>query len=366
MPYEIDFIGVNKETTKDATAICMRWKNQDGSYTVGVFDGGFTEYGEQMKMILDQYYFDGVEGGHIDFVICSHPDQDHVVGLKTILKNFDVDALYVNRPWQHIDAIYERVKDGRITKKSLEERLREKYSDLVDLEETANERGVPIYDVFEGDVIEGKLTVLSPSKNFYLDLLAESRKTPVMESSAQDSILHHLRMIAEKAINFIKETWGKDSLKENVTTTPENETSTVILGDMDDEYFLLTGDAGIRGLRCAIDYADSIGSSLKENVTFYEIPHHGGRHNVSPSILNDLLGEIVEEDATTSKIAFTCTGKGTNHPRQMVVNAFVRRGVKVYTTNGETIHHKHGDMPAREGWTALTTLSFQEEVEDWD
>ena len=43
MPYEIDFIGLNKET-KDATAICMRWKNWDGSYTVGVFDGGFTEW----------------------------------------------------------------------------------------------------------------------------------------------------------------------------------------------------------------------------------------------------------------------------------------------------------------------------------
>lgn len=365
MPYEIDFIGLDKET-KDATAICMRWKNWDGSYTVGVFDGGFTEYGEQLKKIMDQYYFGGFEGGHIDFVICSHPHKDHVLGLKTILENFDVDALYMNRPWQHIDALYERVKDGRITPKSLEERLKEKYSDIADLEDTANEQGIPIYDVFEGDVIEGRLTVLSPSVDFYLDLLAESRKTPVMESAAQDGILHSLRMLAEKAINFIKETWDKDSLKENVTTEPDNETSTVILGDMEEEYFLLTGDVGIRGLRCAIDYADSIGSNIQENVTFYEVPHHGGRSNVSPSILDELLGEIVEEGTTTSKIAFTCTGKGTDHPRQMVVNAFVRRGVKVYTTEGQTIHHKRGDMPDREGWTSLTSLGFQEDVEDWN
>lgn len=234
------------------------------------------------------------------------------------------------------------------------------------MESTAIEQGVPIYDVFEGDVIEGRLTVLSPSEDFYLDLLAESRKTPVMESAAQDSFLHGLRTLAEKAINLIKESWGKDSLKENVTTEPDNETSTVILGEMEDEYFLLTSDVGIRGLRCAIDYADSFGGSLRENVTFYEIPHHGGCHNVSPSILNDLLGEIVEEGTTASKIAFTCTGKDTNHPRQMVVNAFVRRGVKVYTTNGQTIHHQRGDMPDREGWTSLTTLGFQEDVEDWN
>ena len=365
MPYEIDFIGLNKET-KDATAICMRWKNWDGSYTVGVFDGGFTEYGEQMKKIMDQYYFDGVEGGHIDFVICSHPHKDHVPGLKTILENFDVDALYVNRPWQHIDALYERVKDGRITKKSLEERLREEYSDLADLENTAIEQGVPIYDVFEGDVIEGKLTVLSPSEDFYLDLLAESRKTPVMESAAQDSLLHSLHALAEKAVNFIKETWGKDALKENVTTEPDNETSTVILGAMEEEYFLLTGDVGIRGLRCAIDYADSVNINLQDNVTVIEIPHHGGRHNVSPSILNDLVGEIVEKGTTTSKSAYACTGKGTDHPRQMVVNAFIRRGVKVYTTDGQTIHHKRGKMPNREGWTPVTNLDFKEDVEDWN
>ena len=365
MPYEIDFIGLDKET-KDATAICMRWKNWDDSYTVGVFDGGFTEYGEQLKKIMDQYYFDGSEGGHIDFVICSHPHKDHVLGLKTILENFDVEALYMNRPWQHIDALYERVKDGRITKKSLEERLKGKYSDIADLEDTAIAQGIPIYDVFEGDVIEGRLTVLSPSEDFYLDLLAESHKTPAMEGAAQDSIFYSLRILAEKAINFIKETWDKDSLKEKVSTEPDNETSTIILGDMEEEYFLLTGDVGIRGLRRAIDYADSIGRSIQEDVTFYEVPHHGGRRNVSPSILDEMLGEIVEEGTTPSKTAFVCAGKGTDHPRQMVVNAFVRRGVKVYTTKGQTIRHKCGDMPAREGWTSLTGLGFQEDVEDWN
>ena len=166
MPYEIDFIGVNKET-KDATAICMRWRNRDGGYTVGVFDGGFTEHGNQLKEILDQYYFGGIESGHIDFVICSHPHKDHVLGLKAILENFDVKALYVNRPWQHVDTLFERVKDGRITKKSLEERLRKKYSYIADLEDVAIAWGVPIYNIFEGDIIEKRLTVLSPSEEFY-------------------------------------------------------------------------------------------------------------------------------------------------------------------------------------------------------
>ena len=47
MAYEIDFIGVNSEkSTKDADAICMRWRSGvsfDGTatYKIGVVDGGF-------------------------------------------------------------------------------------------------------------------------------------------------------------------------------------------------------------------------------------------------------------------------------------------------------------------------------------
>ena len=364
MAYEIDFIGIDKES-KDATAICMRWKVSKENYIVGVFDGGLTDYGEAMKKHMDQYYFDGIERGHINFVICSHPHQDHVPGLKTILENFDVDALYMNRPWEHIEELFERVKDGRITKKSLEERLKNRYTYIADLELVANEQGIPIYDAFEGDIIEEKLTILSPNKEFYLDLLAESDKTPVMESATQDSIFHSVKILAEKVINFIKEAWDKDSLRENVVTEPDNETSTVVLGEMEDESFLLTGDVGIRGLRHAIDYADDVDKSLQTNVKLYEIPHHGGRHNVSPSILNDLLGEIVEKGTSPSKTAIVCTGKGTNHPKQMVVNAFWRRGVKVYNASGYTIRHHCGDMPSR-NWSSSVPVEFNEQVEDWN
>lgn len=49
----------------------------------------------------------------------------------------------------------------------------------------------------------------------------------------------------------------------------------------------------------------------------------------------------------------------------MVVNAFTRRGVKVYKTNGNTIHH-HMNMPDREGWSSLTKLNFEKKVEEWD
>lgn len=358
MAYELDFIGVNKKTD-DATAIGIRWKNPDGSYTVGVFDGGTADYGDVLKEHMKQYYFNGQDGGHIDFVICSHPHNDHASGLATILENFDVGRLYMNCPWDYVDELH--AKDGRITPESLERRLRKAYAKTDKLEQIARERGIEICSVFEGDVIEDKLTVLSPSKDFYLDMIAESGKTPDMESSG---LLHSAVQFVKEAIDYIAESWGIDSIRENVETEPDNETSTVILGEMDDETFMLTGDVGIKGLACAMDYADSIGKEVKKSVSMYEIPHHGGRYNVSPSILNRMLGGIVKQGETRGKTAIVCTGKDSDHPRRMVVNAFLRRGVKVYNASGYTIRHHRGDMPSR-GWPASEQLKFYDKVEEW-
>lgn len=358
MAYELDFIGVNKKTD-DATSIGIRWKNSDGSYTVGVFDGGTADYGETLKEHMKKYYFDGQDGGHIDFIICSHPHNDHASGLATILENFDVGKLYMNCPWDYVDELH--AKDGRITPESLERRLRKAYSKTDKLEQIAQEQGIQVQSIFEGDVIEEKLTVLSPSKDFYLDMIAESEKTPAMESA---SLIHSTVQFVKKVINYIAESWSVDSIRENVETEPDNETSTVILGEMDDESFMLTGDVGIKGLACAMDYADSIGKEIKENVSMYEIPHHGGRYNVSPSILNRMIGKIVKQGETRGKTAIVCTGKDSDHPRRMVVNAFLRRGVKVYSASGYTIRHHCGDMPSRD-WSASKQLEFYEKVEEW-
>ncbi|MDB8793195.1 MBL fold metallo-hydrolase [Romboutsia sp. 1001216sp1] len=359
MGYELEFIGVNEET-KDATSICVRWKKDDNYYVKGVFDGGFKKHGEQVVSHLNQYYLSD-ENDSIDFVICSHPHKDHSSGLKEILENVKVKTLYMNRPWVHIESLYDKVNDGRITKESLKKRLKESYTYISELESIAEEKNIPIFDIFQGDVIENKLTVLSPSKEFYLDLLVESNKTPLEEDR---SLIEFLESQFTKIISKIKESWSDEKLREDVETEPDNETSTVILGDMDKERFLLTGDAGIRALREAIDYSESISKSIKENVQIYEMPHHGGRHNVSPSILNDLLGDIVTEGELVNKKAFVCSGKNSDHPLQMVVNAFIRRGVKVYNASGNTIRHSR-DMDDRSGWTTAKNLAFNSDVEEW-
>ena len=361
MPYEIDFIGIN-ESSKDATAIAMRWKKSGNGYIVGIVDGGFQAHGEAMVNLLNTYYFADEEKKFIDFVICSHPHDDHIQGLKTVLENFTVKALYMNRPWKHIEKLCPYVRHHNMSPKELENHLRKNYASLADIEAMALEKNVQIHDIFQGMVIANRLVILSPSKAFYLEQLIESDKTPLKNDK---SSLELVIEAAQKVTNKLQETWTKEALREEVETEPDNETSTVIMGRMEEETFLLTGDVGIKGLREAINYADSCDTSLRDAVSVYEIPHHGGRHNVSPSILNVLLGEIVEEGVKTGKEAFTCTGKGSDHPLQMVVNAFQRRGVKVYKAAGNTVRHHRGNMPNR-GWAKVNEIPFHPWVEEWE
>lgn len=367
MNYELDFIGVNKET-KDADAIGIHWIEND-IHTIGVYDGGFAEHGNELKSIIEEFYFTD-DKKDIDFIICSHSDQDHVTGLKILLENNMVKTLYMNRPWLYIEELYEKVNDGRITKTSLEERLKKTYKFINDIENLAIEKGVEINEVFEGTVINDKITVLHPSKETYISLIVESNKTSFLEMSAQNITFRKVVFEAfsktiKKIYNWITETWNEESLREDVSTTSENETSVIIIGDMTDEKFLLVGDAGINALDAASNYYAEQFGSIKDDVNIYQIPHHGGRHNVNTTILNKLIGDVVEKDKVVSKTAFVCSGKNSDHPLKMVTNAFIRRGVNVYIASGHTINH-HKGISSRTGWTKSQKTAFSEKIEEWE
>lgn len=379
MAYEIDYIGVKADkATKDADAICLRWKtgialNGMPIYKVGVIDGGFEAHGNAMIAHMNQYYFDDAEGVKskekktIDFVVVTHPDQDHAIGLKQVLKAFDVKKIYMNRPWLYVDELFDKVNDGRITKQSLRERLRNNYETIADIENIAEENKIPIYEAFEGTYVENEILILSPEKQFYLDLLVESEKTPLQEQAAfnQDGLFGRIANAVKAYIVNKFEDWDIETLRENEETSAENETSVVLRGLVEGDGFLLTGDAGIRALNKALDYMEQIGEDVISEISFYQIPHHGGRHNVSPSLLDRMVGQRVKKGATRNKTAYASVAEGSDHPLKMVTNAYIRRGVSTYETNGNTICHHCGQMPKR-GWTQLKMIEFADYVEEWD
>ena len=114
-----------------------------------------------------------------------------------------------------------------------------------------------------------------------------------------------------------------------------------------------------------MDYFDSLCEDVKEYVQFYQVPHHGSRHNINPSTLNRMLGSKVAEEETRNKTAIASVSKNSDHPLKMVTNAYIRRGVTVYTNDGITFWHHKGDMPDRL-CDAATPISFSEKVEAYE
>ena len=136
--------------------------------------------------------------------------------------------------------------------------------------------------------------------------------------------------------------------------------------NFDNRGILLTGDAGNEALQKAYNFSNKeLKIDISNNLKFIQIPHHGSRRNVSPNILNKIIGEIGKVDKD-SIIAFVSAGKDdTNHPRRVVTNAFIRRGCKVIETKGRTTCHSL-NMSKRKGWTTATPTQFYDEVESYE
>lgn len=362
MNYEIDFIGVNEESSKDAAATCLRYYSQEfGRYVIIVYDGGFSAYGKAMVTLIKKYYTDE-EKPHIDIVICSHSDDDHASGLSEIFDACSVGHLIINRPWLYASELYQKISDERKTVASLERELKETYYYIAELETKALEQGTQIHEGFQGKMFsDTPLWILSPTRACFIQQVIESSKTPLQE----DASISFVKRAFESIRDTIKDYWNKDAIREGEATTPENETSIVIYGDMaEDGSFLLTGDAGVQALTEAADYADLMGISLS-SVKFHQIPHHGGRHNVSPSVLNRIVGSIQPSGTATHKTAFVSVAKNSDHPKKMVVNAYMRRGVKVFETRSSSKCHNRG-TPERNDYSTATPLEFSNDVESWE
>ena len=349
----------------NADATCFRYE-KDGKFINVVYDGGSKVLANKLIEHLEKFYFKNQYYPKIDYLICSRPDQDHASGLIEVIKKFEIDKIIMNIPWKYIYDIWDNVNDGRISEKSLEKCLKDDYPYVAKIEELAKEKGIEIIEGFEDKQSNENLKILSPSKEFFIELLKKSKKTKYLDESYYNSNIYteSAKNVLSKITNWIKGLWSKDSLKEDIETSEENKMSIILLGDMEENKFLLTGDVGVKGLGKAIEKANKIGTPLTE-VNFFQVPHHGSRYNLSPSIMNKMVGNIMSEGIKLKKVAYTSVAYEADYPRKAVVNAFIRRGIQVYKTDDYTITHSHL-MHEREGWSSISELSFDEKVEDWD
>lgn len=358
--FELDFLAV--ETAKSGDAITMR-SAIDGIQYINVIDGGFTDMGEKIVEHLEKYY---TNQPYIDNVVLTHPDGDHARGLKYVLENKTVRALWMNRPWLYADQIIDRFSNFTNVN-NLRTKLRECYPNVAALEDIALEREIPIFEAFQGETI-GHFRVLSPSYNRYLDLIVDSDKTPsakVTTARALTKALESLQFVINAASNLLQAAWGEEIFSSSGTSC-ENEMSLIQYAEIGGLKILLTGDAGREALAEAVDYAPSVGIALP-GIHRFQVPHHGSRRNVSTELLDQILGPRLDYHLGAGNEIFTALISSAeadlDHPRKAVERAMHHRGGCVIATEGSN-KSTGWNAPDRAGWSVVPSRPYPNEQEE--
>jgi len=356
MAYEVDFLPVG-EGERSGDAIAIRYGNLSGSRNEQiVIDGGTLDSGQRLVEHIKEHYDTDV----VNLLVLTHPDGNHVSGSRVVMENLKVKRLWMHRPWNHAGKICDAFADGRITNDSLSRRIQEALGVAHKLEEMAIERDIPIYEPFSDSRVDRQfddLWVVGPSTDYYREMLPQFDKTPTAKSL--DEIL--LERLVKAQQSHI-ETPDNETLSEPGETRPENNSSVILLLQVDGRRLLFTGDAGVPALEHAADFAEYAGVNLQKCV-FQQVPHHGSRRNVGPSILNRIVGPI-GGTSTKSVIVSASTGGAPKHPSRKVTNAYVRRGANVVATQGQIIRHHSPDCSLRPGWRPVAPVPFYMEVDE--
>jgi hypothetical protein len=372
MNFEIEFLPVG-EASKPGDAIVVRYEADNNGFYLMVIDGGSVESGQQVVDHVTNYYG---KDAVVANAVLTHCDGDHACGFREVLQGLDVRNVWMHVPWLAASGSLPYFADKKLTAEVLARKLRREYDLIDEIYELALKRQMKVFQPFAGQKI-GPFTVLSPHQEIYELLLPQFDRTPEPDKAAIEGAGLWIGRppglfgkIADKVIakaeKWIKETWDNERLKDGGVTSATNESSVVLYGDFgQSRRVLLTGDAGNWALRLAAHQAQQSGLPV-QNFSFVQIPHHGSRSNVGPSILNQLVGPILPKGSATKFAAYVSAPKDDeSHPRKMVLNAFLRRGGSVVATQGVSTCYTIG-YPFKSGYNAVGSMPFSEQVEDYD
>ncbi|CAO4145484.1 hypothetical protein LPLAFNJD_LOCUS1952 [Methylorubrum aminovorans] len=368
MKCEIEFLPVGS-ASKAGDAIVIRY-GEPHDYKLMLVDGGHAETGEQIVAHLKRHFGPSPV---LEHVVLTHSDGDHASGLRTVLQQVAVNALWLHVPWLHAVEALPLFSDKRLTADGLASRIKAEYDVIDEVVDLALAQGCAIHGAFQGTQI-GPFRVLSPNREVYAYLLPQFEKTPDPDRAAieraglwigKTSVADRLFEAARGALqNWTTERWDQERLRDGGITSASNESSIVMYGWFDNGPALLTGDAGLRGLTWAADAANAYGLPLGQ-FDFVQIPHHGSRRNSGPTVLNRLLGGIQPEDFASRFYAFvSAPADDAKHPRRIVLNAFKRRGGRIIATQGDSKVY-WGGFPARTGYGSAEQLPFFTRVEEY-
>lgn len=268
----------------DGDAIIVQW-GENHEYWLNLTDGGYASVGDKVIAHIEAHYGRDVT---IHNMIVSHADNDHAAGLIPVFERFKVGKLWMNRPWLYAHEVIGDFHPNWKVENWIDY-VRGEHEYLVELENLARARGMEPLEVFRGTQI-GPSLVLAPSRERYIKLIPDLDKTPPPYKSDTATASRGLFELATGVLDRLKETLYIETLDQNPpATSASNETSVVQLVSHESHNVLLTADAGPEALTEAANYAALLGMLSPPDLV--QIPHQGSRRNVTPAVLNALLGE---------------------------------------------------------------------------
>lgn len=318
-----DALEVHMLYVGDADCILVtRWR--DEVPTRVLIDGGDRHTADGVKKKLK-----GLGATKLDYVVCSHLDDDHAAGLVEIVRDgtFEIGQAFMHVVGWHVDPEKAKadvagsgiIKEAaRIITASVETNGR--------LFQAFQDRGRTPTEPFSGEQI-GDLLVCGPSQEYYETLVQE-----LVKATQADP----LDLLIERAMEKEASAKGQPLLA-NPKDTFANNSSTILTTSFGDRRLLFTADAGIEAQRKAIEYADSRSISLAD-LSWIQVPHHGSRRAINKVLI----------DTYRAKLAYV-SAEGDGHPVASVVDAFKAHG-RVYGTHHPergALRFHIGDAPDR-------------------
>ncbi len=321
--HAVDFLPVG-DGERSGDAITLQFNRPDnGALAHVVIDAGFAATGKTIVSHVNEYY--GTRS--IDLAILTHPDGDHIGGMGEVIRNLDVDELWLHRLSNH---------GGSSLPAS---------SAVEELITLANHHGTKVYEVFAGACFGGALTVLGPTKPYYVDLVTQQVAQQVMAEAARSAVAASAVVRSHIASGLPDEVPFDD----DGGTNPRNNSSFITLLETDGKRFLFTADAGVPALDRAWDWLEERQEIAPSAPDVFQVPHHGSRHNVSSGLLDRILGPLGQPQVRSAIISVA--PDAPKHPSPRVVNAVQRRGYHTFWRDGDiTICSAN---PPRPGWVSL-------------
>lgn len=328
--FEIDFPPIEGKKSGDAILIRIGRVDPRGKVLdskVWLIDGGFTSTAEYILEFMKKYY----GSTRIDYIIATHSDNDHIEGLAHIIDNSNVGMLYIHDPSKHVEETHalESISSpysGKFVIRggaSLEGRFLIASLQTADnINNKASTKGITLYEPFcapnSANAIHTgydflKAYILGPDEEYYKELLSKFRDYEEYKKYVEEAKSFSMRASA--------------SLEDPPAnaTSPENNSSVILLFDFQGDYFLFTGDAGVPALEKAFRRFPGGYAGAKQTLLF-KVPHHGSKNNLGPSLLDKAFGSI----ARRRYAIILAADQDADHPHEVVVNELKKRGFEVH------------------------------------